>query len=204
MTFNSNSPWGNTFIQFHKVGYASYYFVSGSGENEDGAYISYEHEDCSLWPSLDDGSPVPERVPFIHISYDAEMRTFRGTIPWLEAYGTTWNGDSEWKYEIIFDSEFTCIIGGHVSMGQSQRTYYGSTLIYYNLAIVEIIKEKVDADHNEEDQSLQSRFRAVIEREQGRLANEGASDQTLVLVSQGLTGVIDPSLSLIDYNTRQG
>ena len=35
------------------VGLASLHFVAEDGEGEDGAYISYEHPHCALWPPLD-------------------------------------------------------------------------------------------------------------------------------------------------------
>ncbi len=142
IAYNRNSPDGNVFIQAHKVGLASYHFVSVAGQGEEGVYISYEHEQCSAWPSLDDGSPVPYRVPFANISYDAETRTFTGKIPWMEVYGTTWNGCREWNYVMVFDSQFTCIVSGNVSMGRHvfHDSIYGETLNYYNAAIIEILK----------------------------------------------------------------
>mmetsp|Transcript_27354 Transcript_27354/g.41191 ORF Transcript_27354/g.41191 Transcript_27354/m.41191 type:complete len:623 (-) Transcript_27354:78-1946(-) len=147
LKYHSESPWGNTFIQLYTVGLASYHFVSPTGEGEEGAYISYEHERCSAWPPLDNGSPVPYRVPFSNHSYDSETRTFRGKICWMELCGTTWQGNSEWDYEIAFDSEFACIINGGVDMNSIASSTYGESLNYCNAAIVEIIQAKI----NEED-----------------------------------------------------
>lgn len=146
-TYHEGSPWGNVFVQFHTVGLASYHFISPDGENEDGAYISYESVRCSDWPPLDDGSPVPSRVPFTNRSYDPETRTFRGTISWFETYGTCWQGNALWLYEIVFDSEFLCIISGGVTMSSDEQLMstshnihqphnYGEHLNYINAGIV--------------------------------------------------------------------
>ena len=45
-------------------------------------YVSYEHPDCTLWPPLDDGSPVPARITFTDIHWDPQRRIFRGVIDW--------------------------------------------------------------------------------------------------------------------------
>ncbi len=217
--FNSSDPWGNTFIQANTVGLASYHFISPTGEGENGAYISYEHERCSSWPSLDDGSPVPQRVPFVNHSYDARTRTFRGTIPWLEVYGTTWQGDTEWIYEIIFDTSFVCILRGSVTMA-NEITDYGETLNYCNAAIVEMIKSEVNRRNppnqngniagnetlelsnngNEENVHWVQNVREIISQLKTRLRDEGAGIRTLNLVSSASNGAIHPDLNLIDYN----
>jgi hypothetical protein len=110
--YHAGTLWGNVFVQAMRVGLASYHFVppaaaaaaaADGGGDEQGdagdaaevaaigsAYISYEHPDCAQWPSLDDGSPVPARVPFTNIQFDATSRTFRGTVPWRATYGTSW------------------------------------------------------------------------------------------------------------------
>jgi hypothetical protein len=160
ITYNSTSPWGNTFIQCTILGLASYHFVSAEGEGEDHVYISYENEQCSAWPPLDDGSPVPYRVPFINTSYDSETRTFRGKIPWMEVYGTSWQGNSEWNYEIIFDTRFTCVVGGSVSMigggDDGIDSNFGEDLNYCNVALVEMIRGEVDEELNSHSESLSS------------------------------------------------
>lgn len=205
LIFNSSDPWGNMFIQANIVGLASYHFISPTGEGENGAYISYEHERCSSWPSLDDGSPVPQRVPFVNHSYDTQTRTFRGTIPWLEVYGTTWQGNSEWIYEIVFDSSFVCILRGSVTMA-NETTDYGETLNYCNAAIVEMIKAEVNRRNppnqngNEENVHWVQNVREVISQLKTRLRDEGSSIWTLNLVSSASSGAIHPDLNPIDYN----
>lgn len=85
--------WGNTFVQGMRVGLASYHFMlaaSQDAERGEQAYISYENPDCAQWPPLDDGSPVPARVPFTDVHWDESARTFRGSIRWRDTYGTSW------------------------------------------------------------------------------------------------------------------
>ncbi len=137
------------------MGLASYHFVSPTGEGEEGAYISYEHERCSVWPPLDDGSPIPYRVPFKNHSYDSVTRTFRGRIAWMELYNTTWQGNNEWEYEIVFDSEFVCIIKGGVEHDNSNfSSTYGESLNYCNAAIVEMIQSKLKEESSSETQNI--------------------------------------------------
>ena len=139
-SYHPGSPWGNVFIQAMMVGLASYHF-----EDENDVYISYEHIECSDWPPLDDGSPVPSRVPFVNHSYDPETRTFRGSIRWIEAYGACWQGCEAWDYEIVFDTEFLCILSGTVKSfridGALGNTHhYGEDLNYINAGLVERVK----------------------------------------------------------------
>ena len=137
-TYNSETLWGNTFIQASTIGQASYHFVDPNDEN--GAYISYESEQTLYWGSLDDGSPLPPRVPFRNITFDESARIFRGVIAWKEDYGTTWNGAIRWEYEMVFDSTFSTIESGGVRNflegeveGDEHR--YGPTLQYSNAKI---------------------------------------------------------------------
>ena len=193
-SYNSSSPWGNVFIQFAKVGLASYHFISMDGEGENGVYISYEHVLCSDWPPLDDGSPVPSRVPFVNHSYDNETRTFHGTIPWLETYGTCWNGHDSWKYEITFDSEFLCIISGEVSMGPAERittSRYGENLNYINAAITERLEcQSTEIEESERDDHIITEGRKIATR----LSDEGAPSRTLRAFAAILDG------EQIDFN----
>mmetsp|Transcript_21083 Transcript_21083/g.25917 ORF Transcript_21083/g.25917 Transcript_21083/m.25917 type:complete len:557 (-) Transcript_21083:371-2041(-) len=209
------TPWGNTFIQAYTVGLASYHFISSTGEGEDGAYISYEHERCSSWPPFDNGLTVPSRVPFADLSYDEETRTFRGKIPWMEVYGTTWQGDSEWNYEIIFDSKFTCIKAGTVSVASFIHSY-GESLNYVNAALIEMIRleafHQLDDDGNgatlneetETDDNLNhdqnNRVRASIAKVTNELRNEDIPVRTLSMVQRVCQGAIHPELDPIDYN----
>lgn len=183
------------------MGVASYHFISEDGEGEYGAYISYESVHCSQWPPLDDGSPVPSRVPFINCSYDSSTRTFRGTIPWSEKYGTSWQGCKTWIYEIVFDSEFICILRGkvqaltiHGSMGKSHL--FGKDLFYVNPALKRVIRDKCIRTVDEDDginniiertvssaeQVAESLTEETISKLRSRLDREGATGNTLSLV----------------------
>lgn len=93
--YHSDTVWGNTFCQAFKVGLASYHFMETI---EDGAYISYEHERTSIWPPLDNGNPIPSKIWFTEISFDAETRIFSGKIDWEGTHRTTWQGCRCWRY----------------------------------------------------------------------------------------------------------
>ena len=114
--------------------------VDGGGGS---AYISYEHPDCGVWPPLDDGSPVPARVPFVQIVWDGTARTFTGMVDW-QAAGSTWQGCARWRYTMTFDPSMTAIVAGQVEAasdpvpGQPRRWeqmgVFGQTLVYVNAA----------------------------------------------------------------------
>lgn len=89
-----STVWGNTFCQALTVGLASYHFMENSA---DGAYISYENEQASRWPPLDNGSPIPNKMWFTEVSFDPSERVFRGKIDWLGTHGTTWQGCRWWR-----------------------------------------------------------------------------------------------------------
>lgn len=116
------SIYGHTYVQLGTVGYASYHFVS-----EDEAYISYEDERSKQFV-LDDGTHPPARKPFHDMSFDPKARVFRGTVTW--APPSTWNGNTEWQFEMIFDSEFVSIIGGKAKIisanGEAIDKFFGS------------------------------------------------------------------------------
>lgn len=82
------------------------------------AYISYEHPDCAAWPPLDNGAPVPARVYFRDVRYDAAARRFQGVIDWEGEYGTSWNGAARWQYDFICDPGFHLIVAGSVTQYQ--------------------------------------------------------------------------------------
>jgi len=133
---NPNGIWGNVFCQANSVGLASYHFDPDSFRNactddaatnvnvnvnanaamrtptEVSAYISYENPHTRVWPALDNGAPIPARVPFRRVSWDPGERLFRGEICWVEDFQTTWQGCAKWCYRIKFDSSFTCIVSG--------------------------------------------------------------------------------------------
>jgi hypothetical protein len=121
--------WGNSFLQGNTMGMASYHFARASASSSTstsnnrgrgrgrarGSFISYGNVTCSLtWPSLDDGQPIPSRIFFEDVSWDPDTRTFRGTINWYETHGTTWQGSYSWRYHMVFDSKFLCILTGTV------------------------------------------------------------------------------------------
>jgi hypothetical protein len=211
--YHGNSLWGNVFIQALKVGLASYHFISEDGVGENGSYISYENIDCYQWPPLDDGTPVPPRVPFVETSFNSESRTFRGTIPWKQHYGSSWNGSCTWIYEITFDTEYIAIISGSVTDlnedGTLIKTHkYNEDLIYINAALLERINSathNVDTT-NEADQDGNSlsrnalRVRNEIISIKSRLINEGASSRILQSIFEGSRGALLPGLDVIDYN----
>jgi hypothetical protein len=178
-TWNPLDVWGNTFMQSEKIGFASYHFDRSSGQ----VYISYEHDDCCYWPPLDDGSPVPSRVPFINTSYDATLRVFRGEIAWKHMYHTSWNGSEAWNYEMTFDTEFTCIVSGtvhSVSHGQSvELSEYGQSLVYVNAALKQYVEQKLA---RMDEQTIHNHRTIVTDLVQ-RLTQEHASVRTIASVT---------------------
>jgi len=113
--------WGNAFLQGGHLGLASYHFISEQGEGFGGAYISYESPQCSMWPPLDNGNPVPSRMAFQNFSWDADTLTFRGTIDWFGVHGTTWNGSSKWVYRMVFDKNLITIKDGETVQFQGEQ-----------------------------------------------------------------------------------
>jgi hypothetical protein len=193
-TYCQDSLWGNTFCQGLKLGLASYQFLSA----EDGAHISYEHPLCAQWPPLDDGTPVPSQVYFKNISLDETERVFRGTIEWQEEYGTTWQGCSKWIYEMKFDSEYTCILSGvvkSISNGNQEQemSKFGMDLVYINAAVMDKFRSLMshDFDHNVARMSHSLRV---------RLASEGASNRTMVVMVHVLVATQQPESTPIDFN----
>lgn len=155
LTYQPSTLWGNTFCQGFRVGLASYHFASSSA-----GYISYEHDTCGRsWPPLDDGSPIPSRVPFRNIQWDLSTRTFTGTIEWEHDYGTTWRNCQRWIYEIRFDEQYTFIVSGHVdgeertmatssavdfTITTTRMSVYGENLLYVNAALDEYIRRELE------------------------------------------------------------
>jgi hypothetical protein len=151
-TYHSDTIWGNTLCQALTVGMASYHFMSDESAGA-GAYISYEHERTAVWPPLDNGMPVPARMWFREISFDAERRIFRGTIDWFGTHGTTWQGNRLWKYEIQFAEEYTCITGGAVRCvaldseeQETEMSVFGEDLVYVNAGLLEQIRTEAGSD----------------------------------------------------------
>eukprot|EP01082_Thalassiosira_pseudonana_P006111 g5383.t1 g5383 contig2:435927-437358(-) len=191
--YHANTLWGNTFCQGYTVGLASYHFLSEP--DEDGshrAYISYENPQTFQWPSLDNGSTVPSRVPFRNIEWNTETRTFKGEIHWLDDLGTTWTNDSLWEYEIVFDPTFKFILSGTCSRSDEREPHrFGHDLVYVNAALEDALRE-VRAN----TQST-GRYLDVIRS----WRQEGASDLTLRCLGDVAMAVLDNADgSLFDFN----
>mmetsp|Transcript_51752 Transcript_51752/g.123162 ORF Transcript_51752/g.123162 Transcript_51752/m.123162 type:complete len:322 (-) Transcript_51752:75-1040(-) len=105
-TGSNASIFGHTYVQWGEVGFASYHFEK-NGE----AYISYESPFCNGFPSLDDGSPLPQRKWFTQPTFDEETRTFRGVINWDP---TSFKGAVCWEYEMLFSEDLSRIQAGHI------------------------------------------------------------------------------------------
>lgn len=104
--------WGCVFVQYGKLGLASYHFNS----LED-CYISYDAAP-ETW-RLDDGCRPPSKKPWEEVSYDPESRIFRGVIRWDPPF----RGNSKWVYRMEFSEDFAGITGGEVvCSGGSEAT----------------------------------------------------------------------------------
>ena len=99
-----SSIFGSVYLQRGAPGVAAYHFVS-----PEECFISYESAP-SEW-RLEDGSAPPARKHFEAASYDADSRTFRGTIDWGD---NPFGGSARWEYTMVFSSNFSSIEGGQV------------------------------------------------------------------------------------------
>ena len=224
-------------------------------EEQPYAYISYENAACLQWPPLDDGSPIPPQVYFHDISIEEVEETrpnpdfadendngddtssslittshivFRGNIEWLQDYGTTWQNNERWEYEMHFDSQLTCIVSGTVhcitssSSSREEMSHYGTELIYLNAGIEQALEEWMDPHTNDDegnddepvappegdeqvllgiDPERYQRYTQLSRRLRRRLQTEGASVRTVAMVNRVLTMSQQPgSTSPIDYN----
>lgn len=183
---------GNVFCQFFKVGLASYHFVS-----ESEVYISYDNLAATSWPPLDNGMPVPSRVSFHNIDF-ADAHTFRGSICWLDDYGTTWQRMARWEYEMTFDTEYMGILGGRVvsytpSGEESELSRFGESLVYMNAGLYdEFVHRRRQSYHD--FQQLSTALRT-------RLLEEGAPVRVAATIHRVLTIAQQPGVdSPIDYN----
>jgi hypothetical protein len=233
--YHIREVWGNTFCQASRVGLASYHFVapasasaSASGNNnmdqddnnngnnddddddDDGlphVYISYEHRDTAQWPPLDNGSPIPRRVRFHNVSFPTPS-TFRGEIHWQGDYGTSWQGDIRWEYEMTFDEAFMCIVSGQVkSVTQHNEdpqewVRYGQDLIYINAAMWDHFRQErdnssgMDAAMTDIDQ-----FREMSAQLQRRLRRDGASVRAAASIHRILVAAHGSNgTNPVDYN----
>lgn len=107
--YHSESLWGNIFCKRLCLGSASYHFIS-----PEHSYVSYEHPACSDLPPLDDGTPLPTRVPFSNMEFDENERKLTAQVEWENQFGTSWNDNVRWKLEMWFDSEYMVIIKGGI------------------------------------------------------------------------------------------
>lgn len=152
------------------------------------------------------------------ISYDEETRTFRGTIPWQERYGTSWNGAKRWEYEMTFDSEFICIATGNVksirtdgSPDDSFNHVYGESLLYVNGGIFNKIRQLLTAplddsirnQTNDDETEIDGLvIRANIEKIRERLSDENVSVRLkhYITTNIGISAFMVKEDDLIDYN----
>merc|ERR1712232_72128 len=165
------SIWGNCFVQgTFTVGLASYHF--GEADAEGGAYISYEDDGCRRWPSLDNGSPLPTRATFTDVEWMADIRSFKGTVNWLEIGGATWQGVERVEYEMVFDQSFMCISMGccrQILQDTVELHHFGEDLVYINGDAKEQLSRRRGAGE-------------AWESAQASYVDQGASGRTLALL----------------------
>lgn len=63
---------------------------------------------------MDDGSPLPTRVNFHDLVWDAEERKLTANIEWEQDFGISWNENVRWKMTMYFDTEFMTILKGGI------------------------------------------------------------------------------------------
>ena len=107
--YHADTIWGNVFCKNLNIGSASYHFLSPTN-----AYLSYEHPACRDLPPMDDGSPLPTRVNFHDLVWDAEERKLTANIEWEQDFGISWNENVRWKMTMYFDTEFMTILKGGI------------------------------------------------------------------------------------------
>jgi hypothetical protein len=110
---------------------AASYHIYFSPERER-SYISFENAP-SFW-KMSNGQSPPDRKYFENETYDAETRTFKGTITWAPL---TFAGDSTYEFTLHFDEDFTMITAENSCMvaknaeGEINRTYKYETDLTY-------------------------------------------------------------------------
>jgi hypothetical protein len=115
-SYNGASLWGNVFCKRLYVGSASYHFLA-----PDNCYISYQRPACRDLPALDDGSPLPTRVDFHDVVWDADERKLFANIEWEHGFGTSWNDNLRWKLTMYFDTEYMIILKGGIQCEWNQE-----------------------------------------------------------------------------------
>lgn len=190
-SYHRDQIWGNTFCQALTVGLASYHFM----ENEQ-AYISYESNQTSVWPNLDNGTHVSEigRVPFRDIQWDAVTRTFRGSIDWEHEFNTAWQNEKKWRYTIVFDETYSFVHSGLVESDTRPPHVFARDLVYINAAIEgPLHKRRREAEANARSTG---QYLDVL-REWERA---GASRSTMRMLGDVAMSVLNGDLNIIDYN----
>ena len=140
-SLNSNTLWGNVFVQGAIIGLGSYHFLDC---NNDGSFISYEDPLTAFWGTLDDGTPLPARIFFRNSNFDLNSLTFCGDIMWEDDFGITWNGRAIMKYEMVFDKQFKYIESGGIQFImkggiKGERMIFGdNNLLYENACLVDL------------------------------------------------------------------
>lgn len=189
-SYTKNSLWGNTFVQLSTVGLASYHFENING-TEPSAYISYSHPEAFLsWPPLDNGRPIPSKMYFTNITYIESSKTFCGVIDWFGTHQTTWQGCFRWRYEMVFDTAFVCILRGHVWSYNNNSTveedygkldHFGQDLVYINADAKGCLLASRDESNaeNEVKRVAAEEYRTMWVNERERLLAEGASYATM-------------------------
>lgn len=99
-------------------GERSYHFST------EGSYISY-----AKYPSyveLSNGESLPAKKYFSNETYEADSRTFRGTIVWTPL---TFYGVASWEYTLNFDEDFTKITAKSTRLDKNEE---GEVIATYN------------------------------------------------------------------------
>jgi hypothetical protein len=147
--YNTSALWGNAFCQWSGASQEAYHFALPSIDGEPGrgkivAYASFGNPARHPFPSLDDGSDLPDRVHFKNATYDESTLTFVGSIKWLDDCGTTFRGMKRWDVKVRFDSEFACILSGLIKGypvggdGTGQKlSVFGKDRLHFNARLGE-------------------------------------------------------------------
>ena len=209
--YHPNNVFGNVFVQGFKVGMASYHFIRNEGEDTGGAYISYEHPSTSHWPPLDNGQPIPSKVWFHHVTFPTPT-TFRGHILWQQDFGTSWQGMIRWEYEVHFEENFMCIVGGSVTSFDvhtpdipRELCHYGEDLVYVNAALYLVFRRRLTDEQmttGGSSQTWSDSFRSYSLDLRMRLQRQNASVRTIAMAHKILTAAYegDAGTCPIDYN----
>lgn len=124
---------GNVYLRDnYQVGDLSVHF------EESGSYVSYEDEYLSVL-TYDDGSKLPSRAMFTETSFNTEERTFRGVLDYGDK---TFNGAGSVTYEMIFDTQYVCVISGKIvydKLDGKNIKNFGYDRCYTNTNLAEVV-----------------------------------------------------------------